>query len=100
MNMECLPSQLPIELNYDNRSNRTDGASLHPKNARLGKSLIPMMRNTPEDIQTLLELGGVHETLGRIRGAITTHERARQLNPDCLPENARVFLDADPVLQP
>lgn len=59
----------------------------------LGRSLIPMMSNTPEDIQTLLELGEVYETLGCIRDAITTYERARQLNPDCLPESARAFLD-------
>lgn len=66
----------------------------------LGRSLIPMMSNTPEDIQTLLELGGVYETLGCIRDAITTYERARQLNPDCLPESVRAFLDAHPDLQP
>jgi hypothetical protein len=42
----------------------------------LGKSLIPMMGNTPEDIQT--------------------YERARQLNSDCLPESARAFLDTQP----
>ena len=62
----------------------------------LGKSLIPMMSNTPEDIQTLLELGEVYETLGSIREAIATYERARQLNPDCLPESAREFLKAHP----
>ena len=62
----------------------------------LGKSLIPMMSNTPEDIQTLLELGEVYETLGCTREAIATYERARQLNPDCLPESARAFLDAHP----
>ena len=62
----------------------------------LGKSLIPMMSNTPEDIQTLLELGEVYETLGCNWGAIATYERARQLNPDCLPESARAFLDAHP----
>jgi cytochrome c-type biogenesis protein CcmH/NrfG len=60
----------------------------------LGKSLIPMMSNTPEDIQTLLELGEVYETLGCIREAIATYERARQLNPDCLPESTREFLEA------
>ncbi len=62
----------------------------------LGKSLIPMMSNTPEDIQTLLELGEVYETLGCTREAIVTYERARHLNPDCLPESARAFLDAHP----
>jgi len=62
----------------------------------LGKSLIPMMGNTPEDIQTLLELGEVYETLGCTREAIATYERARQLKPDCLPESARAFLDANP----
>lgn len=66
----------------------------------LGRSLIPMMSNTPEDIQTLLELGGVYETLGSIREAIATYERARQLNPDCLPESVLAFLDAHPDLQP
>lgn len=62
----------------------------------LGKSLIPMMNNTPEDIQTLLELGEVYENLGCTREAITTYERARQLKPDCLPERARAFIDAQP----
>lgn len=62
----------------------------------LGKSLIPMMSNTPEDIQTLLELGEVYETLGCTGEAIATYERARQLNPDCLPESARAFLRAYP----
>jgi cytochrome c-type biogenesis protein CcmH/NrfG len=62
----------------------------------LGKSLIPMMSNTPEDIQTLLELGEVYETLGCTREAIATYERARQLKPDCLPKGARAFLDANP----
>jgi cytochrome c-type biogenesis protein CcmH/NrfG len=62
----------------------------------LGKSLIPMMSNTPEDIQTLLELGEVYETLGCTREAIATYERARQLKPDCLLERARAFLDAHP----
>jgi hypothetical protein len=62
----------------------------------LGKSLIPMMSNTPEDIQMLLELGEVYETLGCIREAITTYKRDRQLNPDCLPKSVRAFLDAHP----
>ena len=62
----------------------------------LGKSLVPMMKNTPEDIQTLLELGEVYETLGCTREAIATYERAGQLKPDCLPESARAFLDANP----
>ena len=62
----------------------------------LGRSLIPMMSNTPEDIQTLLELGEVYETLGCTREAIATYERARQLNPDCLPKSVRAFLDAHP----
>lgn len=62
----------------------------------LGKSLIPMMSNTPEDIQTLLELGEVYETLGCTREAVATYERARQLKPDCLPGSARAFLDAHP----
>lgn len=66
----------------------------------LGKSLIPMMSNTPEDIQTLLELGGVYETLGCTREAIATYERARQLNPDCLPESVRAFLGTHPCQQP
>lgn len=66
----------------------------------LGKSLVPMMSNTPEDIQTLLELGGVYEILGCTREAITTYERARQLNPNCLPESVRAFLDAQPSPQP
>jgi cytochrome c-type biogenesis protein CcmH/NrfG len=60
----------------------------------LGKSLIPMLGNTPEDIQTLLELGEVYVTLGCVREAIATYERARQLSPDCLPESARAFLIA------
>lgn len=62
----------------------------------LGKSLIPMMSNTPEDIQTLLELGEVYETLGCTREAIETYKRALQLNSDCLPESAQAFLDAHP----
>lgn len=66
----------------------------------LGKALIPMMSNTPEDIQTLLELGGVYETLGCSGEAITTYKRARQLNPDYLPGSALAFLGAHPGLQP
>lgn len=66
----------------------------------LGKSLVPIMSNTPEDIQTLLELGEVYETLGCTREAMMTYERARQLNPDCLPESVRAFLGAHPGPQP
>lgn len=66
----------------------------------LGKSLVPMTSNTPEDIQMLLELGEVYEALGCTGEAITTYERARQLNPDCLPESARAFLDAHTGSQP
>lgn len=59
----------------------------------LGKSLIPMMQNTPEDIKTLLELAEVYESLGCTEEAIATYERVKQLNPDCLPESTQAFLD-------
>lgn len=59
----------------------------------LGKTLIPLMENQPEDIKTLLELGDVYETLGCIEEAVATYERARQLDPQCLPESARAFLE-------
>lgn len=65
----------------------------------LGKSLVPIMSNTPEDIQMLLELGGVYETLGCTREAIATYERVRQLSPDCLPESVRAFLGTHPCQQ-
>ena len=59
----------------------------------LGKSLIPLMGDKPEDINTLIELGGVYEQLGCIREAATTYERLRQLNPRRLPKHAQAYLD-------
>lgn len=58
----------------------------------LGKSLIPLLENTPEDIQMLLELGEVYLALGCREDAITAYERARELSPECLPERVRLFL--------
>lgn len=59
----------------------------------LGKSLLPLMEDKPEDIDTLIELAGVYEQLGCMREAATTYERLRQLNPDRLPKRAQEFLD-------
>lgn len=59
----------------------------------LGKSLIPLMEDKPEDIDTLIELGGVYEQLGCMREAATTYERLRQLNPRRLPKHALAFLE-------
>lgn len=59
----------------------------------LGKSLIPLMEDKPDDIDTLIELGGVYEQLGCMREAATTYERLQQLNPRRLPKHAQVFLD-------
>lgn len=59
----------------------------------IGKSLIPLLENTPEDIKTLRELGEVYETLDCIEEAVSTYARALELDPQCLPESARAFLD-------
>jgi hypothetical protein len=59
----------------------------------LGKTLIPLMEDKPEDIDTLIELGGVYEQLGCMREAAITYERLRQLNPTRLPTHAQTFLE-------
>lgn len=59
----------------------------------LGKSLIPLMEDKPEDIEQLIELGAIYEQLGCMREAATTYERLRQLNPRRLPKPAQAFLD-------
>ena len=59
----------------------------------LGKTLVPLMEDKPEDLDTLIELGGVYEQLGCLREAVTTYERLRQLNPGRLPKRAQAFLD-------
>lgn len=59
----------------------------------LGKSLVPLMEDKPEDVDTLIELGGVYEQLGCRREAATTYERLRQLNPRRLPKHAQAFLE-------
>jgi hypothetical protein len=59
----------------------------------LGKTLIPLMEDKPEDLDTLIELGGVYEQLGCMREAATTYERMRLLNPGRLPTRAQAFLD-------
>lgn len=59
----------------------------------LGKSLIPLMEDKPEDIDTLIELGGVYEQLGCLREAATTYERLLELNPSQLPKHAQTFLE-------
>jgi hypothetical protein len=59
----------------------------------LGKSLIPLMEDKPEDIETLIELGGVYEQLGCIREAAITYERLRQLNPGRQPKRVQAFLE-------
>ena len=58
----------------------------------LGKSLIPLMEDKPEDIDQLIELGAVYEQLGCMREAATTYERLRQLNSRRLPKHAQAFL--------
>ena len=60
---------------------------------QLGKSLIPLMEDKPEDIEQLIELGAVYEQLGCMREAVTTYERLRQLNPRRLPKHAQAFLE-------
>ena len=70
----------------------------------LGKSLIPLMEDKPEDIDQLIELGGVNEQLGCMREAAITYERLRQLNPRRLPKHAQAFLERhrdliDPEIQ-
>ena len=67
---------------------------------QLGKSIIPLLTNTSEDIKTLLELGEVYENLGCVQEAITTYEHARLLNQECLPESARMYLESHPDPQP
>jgi len=64
---------------------------------QLGKALIPLLTNSPEDIRTLLELGEVYETLGCEQEAIEAYSRARSLAPDCLPENSQHFLENHPT---
>lgn len=59
----------------------------------IGRSLIPLLGNSPEDLQTLLELGEVYENLGCTEDAVRAYARARQLDPRCLPEGARAFLE-------
>jgi regulator of sirC expression with transglutaminase-like and TPR domain len=59
----------------------------------LGKSLIPLMEDKPEDIEQLIELGAVYEQLECMREAATTYERLRQLNPRRLPKHAQAFLE-------
>lgn len=59
----------------------------------LGESLIPMMSDKPEDIDTLIELGGVYEQLGCEREAASAYERLRQLAPERMPQHAQAFLD-------
>lgn len=59
----------------------------------LGKSLISLMEDKPEDIDTLIDLAGVYEQLGCVREAATTYERLRQLNPRRLPKHAQAFLE-------
>lgn len=59
----------------------------------IGRSLIPLLGNSPEDLQTLLELGEVYENLGCNEDAVAAYTRARQLDPRCLPEGARAFLE-------
>ena len=59
----------------------------------LGKSLIPLMEDKPEDIEQLIELGAVYEQLGCMREAATTYERLRRLNPRRLPKQAQAFLE-------
>lgn len=59
----------------------------------IGRSLIPLLGNSPEDLQTLLELGEVYVNLGCNEDAVAAYTRARQLDPRCLPERARAFLE-------
>lgn len=59
----------------------------------IGKALIPLLGNSPEDLQTLLELGEVYERLDCTEDAVTAYARARQLDPRSLPEGARGFLE-------
>ncbi len=59
----------------------------------LGKTMIPLMEDKSEDIDTLIELGGVYEQLGCMREAANTYERLRKLNPGRLPKRAQAFLE-------
>lgn len=68
---------------------------MHETYVALGKSLIPMMENTPEDINTLLELSEVYISLGCTEEAVATYSRVRHLK-DCFPENAQGFVDKQP----
>ena len=80
-------------------SNRTDqmvrdfSKKMRDTYVLLGKSLIPLMEDKPEDIATLMELGAVYEQLGCMREAAITYERLRQLNPARLPQEAFEFLE-------
>jgi hypothetical protein len=59
----------------------------------LGKSLIPLMEDKPEDIEQLIELGAVYEQLGCMWEAAITYERLRQLNPGRQPKRVQAFLE-------
>ena len=59
----------------------------------IGRSLIPLLGNSAEDLQTLLELGEVYERLGCTEDAVTAYARARQLDPRSLSKGVRVFLE-------
>lgn len=56
---------------------------------RLGKSLIPLLGSTPEDIRTFIELGEIYENLGCLPEAIAVYEEAQRRDPGCFFETAK-----------
>lgn len=66
----------------------------------IGRSLIPLLGNSPEDLQTLLELGEVYENLGCTEDAVTAYARVLQLDPRSLPKGVRGFLEKHLPLPP
>lgn len=46
----------------------------------IGRSLIPLLGNSPEDLQALLELGEVYEKLGCTEDAVTAYASMKASN--------------------
>ena len=49
---------------------------------RLGKSLIPLLGSTPEDVHTLIELGEIYENLGCLPEALAAYGEAQRRDPE------------------
>ena len=62
---------------------------MHDAFIRLGKSLIPLLGSTPEDVHTLIELGEIYENLGCLPEAIVAYEEAQRRDPGCFFETAK-----------